>query len=178
MILPGTHSKHVLIDGGRIVDWRTFLTGELFEALTRHTILRQTTNAADSESVASSAADASFAEGAAEGGRNGMETSLFQARARGVLGGATSAENRAFLSGALIGAELRHARQLAEGRPILLTGAAYIRDRYQTALRILEEPGVGAAKSLIVDLPEGAAAIRGHAFLLKRWLGANDTERP
>lgn len=178
MIMPGTHCKHVLTEDRRIVAWRTFLTGELFEALTRHTILRQTTTAPDSEAAPGPAVDVCFREGVTEGARNGMEAGLFQARARGVLSGATSAENRAFLSGVLIGSELRHARQLAAGRPILLTGASDIRERYASAFEILRETESGAEGSVIVDLPEGAAAIQGHAFLLKRWLAANNTGTP
>ena len=176
MILPGTHSKHVLTDGRCIVGWRTFLTGELFEALTEHTILRQTTTVLGSENASGSVVDSSFKEGVAEGGQNGTEAALFQARTRGVLGGAKSEENRAFLSGVLIGSELRHARELAGGRPILLTGASDIRERYHSALQVLDDPLMPAQRKVIVDLPDGSAAIQGHSFLLKRWLGANNTD--
>ncbi len=40
LILPGTHSKHVWIDDQSVVDFRTFMTGELFEVLGRHSLLR------------------------------------------------------------------------------------------------------------------------------------------
>ena len=40
IILPGTHSKHVRIENESVVDWRTFMTGELFEVLGRHSLLR------------------------------------------------------------------------------------------------------------------------------------------
>jgi 2-dehydro-3-deoxygalactonokinase len=38
-ILPGTHSKWVRVENGRIVWIRTYMTGELFSVLTRHSIL-------------------------------------------------------------------------------------------------------------------------------------------
>jgi len=33
LILPGTHSKHIWIEDQRIVNFRTFMTGELFDVL-------------------------------------------------------------------------------------------------------------------------------------------------
>jgi 2-keto-3-deoxy-galactonokinase len=40
LILPGTHSKHIWIRDGSVVDFRTSMTGELFEVLGRHSLLR------------------------------------------------------------------------------------------------------------------------------------------
>ena len=39
-ILPGTHSKWVEIRGGRIVRFSTAMTGELYEVLSQHSVLR------------------------------------------------------------------------------------------------------------------------------------------
>ena len=39
LIVPGTHSKHITICDDRIVDFKTFMTGEIFELLTSHSIL-------------------------------------------------------------------------------------------------------------------------------------------
>src|SRR5262249_55012284 len=38
-LLPGTHSKWAEVAGGRILSFRTFMTGEVFSALKNHTIL-------------------------------------------------------------------------------------------------------------------------------------------
>ena len=40
VILPGTHSKHVHVKGGYIIDLHTYMTGELFEVLGRHSVLQ------------------------------------------------------------------------------------------------------------------------------------------
>ena len=40
LILPGTQSKHIQIENQSVIDFRTFMTGELFEVLGRHSILR------------------------------------------------------------------------------------------------------------------------------------------
>ena len=54
-LLPGTHSKWALVEGGRIVWFTTFMTGELFAALSEHTILARLMTAAPSTRTASRA---------------------------------------------------------------------------------------------------------------------------
>jgi 2-dehydro-3-deoxygalactonokinase len=182
VILPGTHSKHAMVFEDRLVNWRTFMTGELFEALTSATILRQTTLADEGGGASTEAQDESFREGVALGCKDGMEATIFQARARAVLDGATNGACRAFLSGALIGSELRHAFDAAAIAPLLIAGSGPFADRVHAAARIGVEaafPLALASRPEVVraELPEGAAAIHGHAFLLKRWLGGRDTDR-
>lgn len=158
IILPGTHSKHVRIRGGSISDWQTFMTGELFAALTQATILKQTTDAAEEDQAA-------VREGVMAGFEQGMESGLFRARVRGVLENASNASNRGYLSGLLIGSELRHA---PEDGPILVAGPEGLREVYLAAFDLIGRTDVRA-----VELP-GGAAIFGHAFLLKRWLGEEE----
>ena len=181
VLMPGTHSKHALAVEGRIVDWRTFMTGELFETLTSTTILRQTTTGED-DRTSKEAADESFREGALQGFENGMEATIFQARSRAVLNGCPSGANREFLSGALIGSELRHAFDAAGGSPIVIVGSGPASSRsfaaagICAAARTEQIPGGPGPEIVRTDLAEGSAAILGHAFLLKRWLGAADTD--
>ncbi len=178
VILPGTHSKHVSVSKGRIVDWRTFMTGEVFEALTSATILRQTTEAADGAG-AGSADDEGYREGVLRGFEHGMETVLFQARTRAVLHGKANASNRAFLSGTLIGSEMRHALGISGVAPLLIAGSGPLADCYRSAAAICLDAARAPldlrAETANANLP-GGAAIHGHAFLLKRWLGADDTD--
>ena len=99
-ILPGTHSKHLTVNRGRIIALRTFMTGELFELLTRHSVLRHT-----SEPGAAFDATA-FTEGVEMASHQPLLGALFQTRTRQVLNGKSSAANASFLSGLLIGNEL------------------------------------------------------------------------
>ena len=172
VLMPGTHSKHVRVQQGQIKDWQTFLTGELFESLTTHTILRQTT------AVTASAehSESDFREGAKIGFESGMEPALFQARTRGVIHDITSARNREFLSGLLIASELRHALRNGKRIPMLIVGRGSLTDRYHLALELAGELGIEVVETVPVDLPEGAAAILGHSFLLKRWLDTGEIE--
>ncbi|MBL4768139.1 MAG: 2-dehydro-3-deoxygalactonokinase, partial [Rhodobacteraceae bacterium] len=38
--MPGTHTKWVLVSAGEVVSFQTFMTGELFATLGKHTVLR------------------------------------------------------------------------------------------------------------------------------------------
>jgi 2-dehydro-3-deoxygalactonokinase len=38
-VLPGTHSKWAIVDNGRLVEFATFMTGELYAVLLGHSIL-------------------------------------------------------------------------------------------------------------------------------------------
>jgi 2-dehydro-3-deoxygalactonokinase len=181
IVLPGTHSKHLLVQDGRITDWQTFMTGELFEALTTATILKATTGVSAGDGEPMPGAGDAFREGAVEGFGRGAEVGIFRTRVRGVLDGTGNEANREYLSGLLIGSELRHAWQLGEGRPLLIAGPEALSARYRIAL---EDGANGLAQRtedqpeiIGVDLPAGGAAILGHAFLLKRWLAEAESQK-
>ena len=46
-VLPGTHSKWVRLQGGRVADLATYMTGELFSLLTQHGTLSSVTRSGD-----------------------------------------------------------------------------------------------------------------------------------
>ena len=45
VIAPGTHSKWVRVEGGRLMGFRTYMTGEVFALLKAHSILGRTMDA-------------------------------------------------------------------------------------------------------------------------------------
>lgn len=158
LALPGTHSKHITIENSTVADFRTFMTGELFEVLAKHSVLRATVDGA------SAAADSeSFREGVRTGAREGLASNLFQARTRGVLGKATPAENAAFLSGLLIGAELR---QTDWSRPVIVAAGANLAEAYAIAVETL-----APAEATRVHIPPALveeATIAAHRLILER----------
>jgi 2-dehydro-3-deoxygalactonokinase len=126
LVLPGTHSKHVRIQNRSVVSCRTFMTGELFDVLGRHSILRPSVN------VDAPIADvAAFEGGVQRASEAGLPASLFSVRARAVLNGLSASHNTSYLSGLLIGAELR---ELTACSPIILAGAGIFAELYLTAL--------------------------------------------
>ncbi len=162
LILPGTHSKHLQIAGGRIVNFATHMTGELFDVLARNSILRATT---DIESLAwpAEANLAAFDSGVSQAVREGLGPSLFQTRTRAILHGSPAAENTWFLSGLLIGAELAGLTAKRPEGPILVGGASRLRALYSRALRVLRVEGLQEAAE---DELEHAVP-RAHALFLQ-----------
>jgi len=101
--MPGTHSKWVRVRGGIVERFSTFMTGELFSAVSRETILSLAIAGADeAEDVANFKAAVKAAYAAPAFAAN----LLFTARSRQLLFGGTAAAARETLSGTLIGAEL------------------------------------------------------------------------
>ena len=125
---PGTHSKWLVIEDGRIARFLSAFTGELFAVLTQHSILRSDASVAD---------DAAFEAGlAAAGEGDALLTRLYTARARVAGGGAAMASTAPYLSGLLIGAEVAATPRLLdlEREPVVLLGDAAAGARYAKAL--------------------------------------------
>ena len=128
-VLPGTHSKWVRLQGGRITELRTYMTGELFALLRQHGTLAsamQTPDAADAAGMRhdSVADDPQFLRGVAEAASGPVLThALFGARARVVTGALAPGAASAYVSGLLIGAEWADAqRQASHGEPVRVIG--------------------------------------------------------
>lgn len=150
LVLPGTHSKHVSIESHCVADFRTYMTGELFELLTRHSVLRATI---DTSGSALQFRDA-FEEGVRSVDEEGLAVSLFQGRTRGVLGGRDKTSNAAFLSGVLIGAEMSALRN--DSRPVVIAAGPELRDLYSIAAKreviaVEVEDALIAAHRLIIQ---------------------------
>jgi 2-dehydro-3-deoxygalactonokinase len=138
IILPGTHSKWARVDGRVIVDFQTYLTGELFELLSRISFLRH--SVLDDGSDLSASPD--FALGVERTARDGLPFlgALFSVRARQLLTDVNRADNLAYLSGLVIGGEIaaaRTARRLHHDGAIRIVGSKSLARAYVSALRIL-----------------------------------------
>lgn len=154
MVLPGTHSKWVQVEDGRITRFSTYMTGELFAVLSKHSILgRLMPEGAASDA---SAADAAFAEGiaAARESRPGdLPHQLFATRTLGLTRRMAPELLKDYLSGLLIGHELTSAlARLSDGKPLLLIGEGSLCRRYARALDVF---GVRPTAQLENTAPKG-----------------------
>lgn len=137
LVLPGTHCKWARVRRRQIVGFTTYLTGELFAMLRDHSIIGRP--ARDSEPAEPVAAAAAFRRGvraARESGSAGMAGQLFTTRSRFLAGEFSAAESLDYLSGLLIGEELRSARATQGGGPFppcFLIGEPALCDRYRAA---------------------------------------------
>jgi 2-dehydro-3-deoxygalactonokinase len=140
IVLPGTHSKWAIVGDGRIDAFATFLTGELFAVLREHSILGRM--------MASTAADAGEGDAAFDCGvGRGVEASpadagllhdLFGTRTLALFGKLAPRATGGYLSGLLIGSEIRAGRAWAAhhgvaGGDALLVGAPALCARYASA---------------------------------------------
>lgn len=125
--LPGSHSKWVRVSGGRIAGFTTHLTGEAFAALRQHTILGRLMVDGPHDAEA-------FRQGVTRSGQSGgLLHHLFGVRALGLMGGLPNAGAASYLSGLLIGHEIR---AVAHDRPVHLVGAPELCARYAEAIAL------------------------------------------
>jgi 2-dehydro-3-deoxygalactonokinase len=135
VVLPGTHSKWVLVEDGRITGFTTHMTGELFELLGASTLSLAPSAGAQDDDAGFSAGLARAEEGAA------LTAGLFEARAAQLQAGKSPEWARGFVSGLLIGTETR-SQAMHGAKTVVTIGEPRLTDRYSQAL---EQRGVGAA---------------------------------
>jgi 2-dehydro-3-deoxygalactonokinase len=136
IVLPGTHSKWAQVNDGRLRRFATHMTGELFAVLRTHSVLGRLMG--DSGGFAEHAF-LSGVDAARDRGHLGMSHQIFAARSLGVTGRAPASDLADYLSGLLVGHELRaglawrDAAGLANA-PLALVGSAVLCQRYTLAL--------------------------------------------
>ena len=133
--MPGTHSKWVHVSDGTVTRFSTFMTGELFEVISKHSILSHAVDAADGDD------EDAFADGAEAAFQNpALATSLlFAVRAGQLLHGMTATQARAKLSGTLIGLEIAGALQDSPNvSGIGLVASGKLQSLYEVAFRRLD----------------------------------------
>lgn len=105
-ILPGTHSKHVSVADGKITSFKTHLTGELFQLLSEHSILKSNISIPEKKDSFAGNNKLAFQNGVRYAVKNNLLHSLFSTRTNTLLHGIDAEENYFYLSGLLIGYEL------------------------------------------------------------------------
>jgi 2-dehydro-3-deoxygalactonokinase len=138
--MPGTHSKWVTLEEGRVTDFRTIMTGELFAVLSRESILRHTIGGAQASGDPQAPA---FTEGLSAGLENPglLGAGLFSIRADGLLFGLSGSAAADRLSGLLIGAEVAGAlAAMPTSGPLHFVATGRLARLYGAALRTVGRP--------------------------------------
>lgn len=130
LILPGTHCKHVGIKGDKIIDFNTYMTGELFDLIQHHSLLK---NDFTIENEGTEREKQAFTEGVLAGSKGNLTHILFTIRARILEKNLLQNEAVYFLNGLLLGQEFL---QLPDC-PIVMCAAAKFHSFYQLALENL-----------------------------------------
>jgi len=133
-LLPGTHSKWARVQDRRLTQFRTYITGEMFNLLRQSGTLAQLMTA--DEHV-----DEAFARGVrAMASDAGLLNRLFSARSLALFGRLEGRAVASYVSGMLIGAEMRDALAVwpdLARRHVACIGSAGMLARYGACARLL-----------------------------------------
>ncbi len=129
LVLPGTHSKWVTVRAGRITGLRSFMTGECYALLRHQSILARGLPAQDSAHIGPA-----FEQGVRRArDEGGLLHHLFGVRTLGLFERLPPEAAPSYLSGLLIGEELR-CMAVTPAAPLVLIGAPALTERYARAL--------------------------------------------
>lgn len=161
--LPGTHAKWVFTHGQEISGFFTSMQGELHEVMLGHSVLGRTVKPSEVFD------EAAFSEGLKRmrGDQTlSLEHALFSVRSRIVLGDLRADAGTAYLSGLLIGADVRDALAACAERDlafhaVVLIGSDRLVDLYAKALAVMQRDVP------IRRMTDQEASVRGLARLLQ-----------
>jgi len=169
--LPGTHSKWVTVEDGRILAFQTSFSGELYQLLTeRSTLTRALTNSSNAADRAGQTDEPSGAPEIAQ--RSAFEAGyqrvltlpgvplsylLFEVRSRQLAGELSRMEALAFLSGLVIGQDIQGATGLLRGaatagQRVAVVGAPHLTELYR---QVLASHGVS---TLLIEASEATVS--------------------
>ena len=127
--LPGTHTKWVHVSAGEVISFRTFMSGELFDLLSKYSVLTHSVKSDDWN-------DKEFRSAVSESISNPQKvfSDFFKLRADHLLKQVEQSELRSKLSGYIIGVELAGAKPYWLGQNVVILGNDNLSKIYKTAL--------------------------------------------
>lgn len=150
VVMPGTHSKWATLTGTRIERFSSAMTGEIFEVLRTHSVLRHSLQG----ELDGPDRDVGFEAGLGQGleAPQRLTATLFKVRAGSLLAGRSAPWCAGFLSGLLIGAEIGGQRDWITDAEIPLIGSTGLCGLYAQAFAVL------GARTRIVDATDATLA--------------------
>ncbi len=126
-LFPGTHCKHMHINNSSLSSFSTFMTGEMFSILSKHSIVGMKLPEQKPSRKA-------FEKGISESNLKPLTSQLFSARTHRLFGHLDESEVLDYLSGLLIGEELKE----LSSKHVYLVGGKVLCHRYQQACKFLD----------------------------------------
>jgi 2-dehydro-3-deoxygalactonokinase len=152
---PGTHNKWAKVVDGRVTQFRTVMTGELFSLLKQHSIL--------SDLLSPDAQlDESFEAGVRHGlSKDDLQSELFAIRARVLLGQAEASKAASYASGLLIGGDVRIGLRDVGDAPVVVMARPELTKLYAAALRMAgrESPELDGERTFLAGIAQIAELI-------------------
>jgi 2-dehydro-3-deoxygalactonokinase len=158
IIFPGTHSKHVIVQNNVVKDFKTYMTGELFNLLSAKSILAMSVE----KSNISGNNIQQFIKGINESISSNLLNNIFHVRTNGLFGGLNKKENYHYLSGLLIGEELKNIQKENYGS-VTLVSTGILSTLYSEALSAI------GFRNILQLQNADEALIRGQVFILNQY---------
>jgi 2-dehydro-3-deoxygalactonokinase len=128
--LPGTHSKWVDVSDNKVQGFSTWMTGDLFNSLIKNTIFKEQISSEEyNHEVFLSGVQAAIDSGP-------IMNSLFHLRTDYLFGRVEQQDSHSYLSGFLIGAEVKEAA--LNSNEVCLCGSETMMNLYENALGVLD----------------------------------------
>lgn len=163
--LPGTHCKWVLLENGYVSWFKSAITGELFDIVLQHSMLlpKPATCYTDDWSTFITGCQRALAHP-----NESIVHALFSVRTKQLFDNYTASSARSYLSGLLIGTDVRsilHDTKLARlpAGPVILIGSGALQHAYAAALTQANQPSVLITEQEVVLA--GFAAVAAQTLL-------------
>jgi 2-dehydro-3-deoxygalactonokinase len=158
-IFPGTHSKHIIVEGDQAVGFKTYMTGEFFELLSTKSILSVSVEKGSGHMGDKN--KRSFESGIEESLKLNLLHSSFKVRTNQLFNRFSREENYYYLSGLLIGTEMKELIN-TRFKKIVLVSTERLQPYYETAIRMLNP-------EILVEVEDAnEALIKGQLRILRR----------
>jgi 2-dehydro-3-deoxygalactonokinase len=130
-VTPGTHSKWIDVEDGKITNFATYMTGETFAVMKAHSILsRLMSQDGDDEHAFLQGVDRAFADPA------GLLHNLFSARSLALYQELSPDKIASYLSGMIVGAEVAHAVSMRDStQHYVVLASQGIGGKYMSAMK-------------------------------------------
>jgi 2-dehydro-3-deoxygalactonokinase len=150
VVMPGTHSKWALLDDTRLTRFSSAMTGEVFELLRMHSVLRHSLGEAGEDEDRELGFSAGLDQGLEHPER--LTATLFKVRAGALLTGRSASWCAGFLSGLLIGTEIGGQKSWIGSTEIPLIGSVGLCGLYQVGFDRL------GARTRVIDATDATLA--------------------
>ena len=170
-IFPGTHSKHLYIQHETLIHFETYMTGEVFDVMRRHSILKDSVDYFAYADLPDTAVNA-FKKGVQQAASSSILNTLFSVRTNQLFDKISKEENSYYLSGLLIGTELNQLQSTSEC-PLILCGGSNLSALYELAINELQL--THRTYTVPADLVDRAASM-GQLLLFQYQLVKQPTE--
>ncbi|MBX2843822.1 MAG: 2-dehydro-3-deoxygalactonokinase [Flammeovirgaceae bacterium] len=162
-VMPGTHSKHIYVKDGRVIDFQTFMTGETFALLTERSILKNSIKSPDG--LFAEKYVQHFIDGVSQSIENPiLLQSLFSVRTNQLFKRKNLNENYFYLSGILIGSEL-NAIKTTSSQKVIFCCNGKMKALYKFGA---EKLGLANSSLFLSEQKIGLAACRGQYTIYQK----------